>query len=60
MKSQEDYLAEWQSQLASAQRQLGYFESGKMRWKINGVDRTDAHVRALKRVIASLEKLLEA
>jgi hypothetical protein len=60
MKSQEDYLAEWQTQLASAKRQLGYFEAGKMRWKVSGVDRSDAHIATLKKVIASIEKLLEA
>ena len=58
MPSQTDYLAEWQAQLASAKRQLGYFESGKMRWKVSGVDRSDAHIATLKRVIEGIEKLL--
>jgi hypothetical protein len=60
MKSQDEYVAEWQAQLASAKRQLGSFETGKMRWKVNGVDRTDSHIAALKRAIEGIEKLLLA
>lgn len=57
--AQNDYLAEWKAQLASAKRQLDRFETGKMRWKVNGVDRTDFHISALKKTIANIEKLLE-
>jgi hypothetical protein len=53
----EIYVAHWQKQLASAKRQLSYFEKG-MRWKTQGVDRTDAHVAMLKRTISQIEKLL--
>lgn len=60
MKSQEELIAEWQAQLASAKRQLGDFETGRLRWKVSGVDRSDTHIAALKEVIASVEKLLEA
>lgn len=60
MPSQDEYLADWKAQLASAKRQLGYFESGKMRWKVNGVDRSDSHIAALKRAIEGIEKLLAA
>jgi hypothetical protein len=31
-----------------------------MRWKTNGVDRSDAHFAALKRAIGGIETLLEA
>lgn len=58
--AEEDYLTQWQNQLASARRQLGYFESGRMRFKMNGVDRSDQHVATLKRIIESIEKLLES
>jgi hypothetical protein len=60
MQSQEEYLAEWSERLEEAKRQLGYFESGKMRWMTNGVDRSDAHIAALKRIIGSIEHLLAA
>lgn len=60
MQSQEEYLAQWSAQLEAAKQQLGYFESGKMRWKMNGVDRSDAHIAALKRIIGSIEQLLAA
>lgn len=60
MQSQAGYIAEWQSQLASAKQQLGYFENGKMRWKVNGVDRSDSHIAALKKAIGGIEKLLAA
>lgn len=55
--SREDYIAEWERQLASAKQQLTYFKRG-MRWKSQGVDRTDVHVAALKKAIANIEKLL--
>lgn len=60
MQSQVEYVAEWQAQLASAKQQLGYFETGKMRWKVNGVDRSDSHMAALKKAIVGIEKLLAA
>jgi len=60
VQSQDEYIAEWQAQLASAKRQLDYFESGKMRWKVNGVDRSDVHIAALKRAIGGIETLLDA
>jgi hypothetical protein len=55
--SRDDYIAEWEAQLASANRQLGYFKKG-MRWKMQGMDRTDVHIAALKKTIANIEKLL--
>lgn len=55
--SRDDYIAEWEKQLASAQRQLSYFKNG-MRWKSQGVDRTDVHIASLKKAIANIEKLL--
>jgi hypothetical protein len=58
MQSQAEYLAGWQEQLASAKRQLGYFEDGKMRWKVSGIDRSETHIAALKRAIEGIEKLL--
>lgn len=58
MQTNDEFLAEWEEKLASAKRQLGYFESGKMRWKVNGVDRSDHHIAMLKRVIESIEKML--
>lgn len=58
MKTHEEYLAEYQAQMDSARRQLRWFETGKMVWKISGVDRTDSHKAALRRVIESLEELL--
>lgn len=60
MQSQVEYLAEWQAQLASAKRQLGYFETGEMRWKVNGVDHSDSHIAALKKASGGIEKLLAA
>ena len=59
MKTHAEFLAEWRDWLRSAKRQLGYFESGKMRWKVNGVDRSDQHIATLRRVIESIEKMLE-
>ncbi|PHR19457.1 MAG: hypothetical protein COA41_07190 [Sphingopyxis sp.] len=59
MKDQEQLIAEWKTQLASARKQLGNFESGKMRWKINGVDRSDHHIAMLKKVIETIEKMLD-
>ena len=58
MQTQDEQLGEWRAQLASAKRQLGFFESGRMRWLANGVDRSDAHVAALKQTISGIEKLL--
>jgi hypothetical protein len=55
--SRDDYIAEWEAQLASANRQLDYFKRG-MRWKMQGVDRTDIHIAALQKTIANIEKLL--
>jgi hypothetical protein len=55
--SRDDYIAEWEGQLASAKRQLSAFKRG-MRWTMQGVDRTDIHVAALKKAIANIEKLL--
>lgn len=59
MKDQEQLISEWKTQLVSAKKQLGYFESGKMRWKINGVDRSDHHIAMLKKVIENIEKMLD-
>lgn len=55
MRSPDEYLTGWQAQLSSAKRQLKYFQSGKMRWRVNGVDRSDAHIATLKRVIESIK-----
>ena len=55
--TQEEYVAHWERQLTEAKRQLSYFEKG-MRWKIQNVDRTDAHVAMLERTIAQIERLL--
>jgi hypothetical protein len=60
MQSQEEAVAQWQAQLASAQGQLSNFQTGRMRWKVNGVDRTDSHIAALKHTIEGIEKLLAA
>lgn len=57
MKDQEQLIAEWKTQLGSARKQLGNFESGKMRWKINCVDRSDHHIAMLKKVIETIEKM---
>jgi hypothetical protein len=58
MQTNDEYLVDWNKQLASAKRQLDYFETGKMRWKINRFDRSDHHVAMLKRAIESIERLL--
>ena len=60
MKSSEEYLAEYLDQWSSLKRQLAAFETGKMRWKISGVDRTDHHMDRLRHVIDSMETLLES
>ena len=51
-------IAGWRNQMASAKGQLGYFESGNMRWKVNGVDRSDDHIAALRGIINNIEILL--
>ncbi|MFL6758561.1 hypothetical protein [Sphingomonas sp.] len=61
MSSQEDeFIAHWEGELASLRRQLGYFEQGKMRWKFAGKDRTEDHKALLKKMIGSIEKMLDA
>lgn len=60
MQSQEEALSEWRAQLASAQGQLSNFQTGRMCWKVNGIDRTDSHIAALKHTIEGTEKLLTA
>jgi hypothetical protein len=56
--TQAEYIAELKEQRASAERQLGYFKKG-MRVKFQGVDNTEMHVNALKKMVESYDKLLE-
>ena len=58
VSGRDEDIAGWRNQLASAKRQLGCFESGNMRWKVNGVDRSDDHIAALRGIINNIEILL--
>lgn len=54
-----EYIADVKASRAAAQKQLDQFKKG-MRFFTNGVERTDAHIKHLTKVVESYDKLLEA
>jgi hypothetical protein len=52
-------VAEWEIAMASAQALIERLDAGIMVWKTGGVDRTDHHIKVLKKIVRSYAKLLD-
>ena len=54
------FFTKWEGELVSLRRRLGYFEQSRMKWKVDGVDCTPEKITLYRRVISSIEEMLEA